>query len=295
MRFRKLWLFSALVVAGCAKHEPRTTSEMLGRLPVEDAWVARIDVDALRKAGVLNLLSAGKAAVEGEYQAFLNGTGFDYQRDLDEVVGSFSGAGTFLVLRGRFDWPKLQAYAGKNGGSCYDKLCRMPGSVPERRISFVPLSNSVMAMAVSTDDLAASRLSKPSAGLGAGLRAGPSQPLWVTVPGRILRSSTALPPATRIFTAALGPSDLVSFTLGLAADGGFEAKLSAQCRTAEDARVMTVQLTKLTEMVKGFLGKSKGEDFGRLIAAGGFLQSGTNVYGTWPVRKELLESFAGGN
>lgn len=295
MRFRKLWLFSSLALsmalAGCAKHEPRTTAELLGRLPVEDAWVARIDVDALRKAGVLNLLSAGKAAVEGEYQTFLNGTGFDYQRDLDEVVGSFSGAGTFLVLKGRFDWPRLEAYAGKNGGSCYDKLCRMPGSVPERRISFVPLSNSVMAMAVSTDDLAASRMLKASAGV----KASPSQPLWVTVPGRILRSSTALPVATRIFTAALGPSDLVSFTLGPAADGGYEAKLNAQCRTAEDARVMTVQLTKLTEMLKGFLGKSKGEDFGSLIAAGGFSQSGTNVYGTWPVRKGLLESLAGGN
>lgn len=293
MRFHKLWLFSALMLVGCAKNEPRTTAEMLGRLPVENAWVARIDVDSLRKAGVLNLLSAGKAAVEGEYQAFLTGTGFDYQRDLDEVVGSFSGAGTFLVLKGRFDWPKLEAYAGKNGGSCYDKLCRMPGSVPERRISFVPLSNNMMAMAVSTNDLAASRMLKVSPGQVP--RAGLSEPLWVTVPGRVLRSSTALPVATRIFTAALGTSELVSFTLGPAADGGFEAKVNAQCRTAEDARVMTVQLTKLTEMLKGFLGKSKGEDFGSLIAAGGFSQSGTNVYGVWPVRKGLIENLAGGN
>ena len=293
MRFHKLWLFSGLALAGCAKNEPRTTAEMVRRLPVENAWVARIDVDGLRKAGVLNLLSAGKAAVEGEYQAFLNGTGFDYQRDLDEMVGSFSGAGTFLVLKGRFDWPKLEAYAGKNGGSCYGKLCRMPGSVPERRISFVPLANDVMAMAVSTDDLAASRMLKMSTGQG--LKFVPPQPIWMVVPGSVLRSSTALPAATRIFTAALGASDLVSFTLGPVADGGFEAKLNAQCRTAEDARVMTVQLTKLTDMLKGFLGKSKDEDFGSLIAAGGFSQSGTNVYGVWPVRKGLLENLAGGN
>lgn len=287
----KLWLFSSLAIAaGCGRHEPKTTAELLRRLPADNATVMRIDVDALRKAGLLQVFARGKREVEPEYQAFLNGTGFAYERDLDQALASFSPAGTFLLLKGRFDWPKLQAYAAKNGGSCYDKLCRMPGSVPERRISFLPLSGNLMALAVSTDDLAASRMSKAGPVRAFAI---PEQPLWLTVPGSVLRKSSALPPATRIFTAALGASDSVTVTLGPAADG-YEAKLDAQCKSAEDARVMTVQLANLTKMLKGFVGKGKTEDLGSVVAAGAFSQSGSKVYGVWTVRKQLLESLAGG-
>lgn len=298
MRLLKPWLCSGAllfaVVAGCGKKEPHTSGELLRRLPMEDAAVVHIDVGALRKAGVLNLLSAGKAAVDGEYQTFLDGTGFNYERDLDEVFGSFTPAGTFLILKGRFDWPKLEAYAGKNSGSCFEHLCRMPGSIPERRISYLPLAKEVMAMAVSTDDLAASRMTKEGPPRATDL---PGQPIWLTVPGNVLRNSKALPPATRIFTSALGVSESVTMTLGPATDGGtagnYEARLNAQCRTAEDARIMTVQLSKLTEMLKGLMGKAKSEDFASAIAAGSFSQTGTKVNGLWPLRKELLESLAG--
>ena len=39
----------------------------------------------------------------------------------------------------------------------------MQGSTPERRISFLPLRDDIMALAVSTDDLAATRLTKTGA------------------------------------------------------------------------------------------------------------------------------------
>ncbi len=84
-------------------------------------------------------------------------------------------------------------------------------------------------------------------------------------------------------------SEQVTLTLGPAATG-YELKLNAACKNAEEARVMTVQLTKLTEMLKGFVGKSKGQDFGGLIASGAFSQSGTSVHGIWVVSKELLDS-----
>ncbi len=295
MRWLKPWLYSgALLVvlfAGCGKKQPLNQADLLRRLPSENAALLRLDIDALRKAGILNLLAAGKASVDSEYQTFLNGTGFDYQRDLDEVLGSFSPAGTFLILKGRFDWPKLEAYAGHNSGSCYDHLCRMPGSVPERRISYLPLAPNVMAMAVTNDDLAASRLTKEGPARNVEL---PSQPVWLTVSGAALQKSTALPPASRIFTSALTAADSVTLTLGQA-DGGYEAKLAAQCKTAEDARVMNVQLTKLTGMLKSFMGKSRSEDFGSAIAAGSFSQTGTRVDGVWPIRKGLLEGLANAN
>ena len=259
---------------------------MLRRLPLQDATLAYIDVDALRRGGILKLLAQGKGAVEAEYQAFLSGTGFDYEKDLDRAVGSFSPAGTFLLLKGRFDWAKLDSYAEHNGGSCYNKLCRMPGSVPERRISYLPLANDLMALAVSTDDLAASRMTKEGAAATFEI---PQQPVWIAASGSVLRNGSSFPAATRIFTSTLGASELVTLTLG-PASSGYELQLKAACKSAEDARVMTVQLTKLTDMLKSFLGKSKGVDFGSLLASGAFSQSGTSVHGIWPVPKELLDS-----
>lgn len=283
----KLWLCSVIMMSACSRlHEPTSTADMLRRLPQQNATLVTIDVDALRRGGIMKLLAQGKGSIEAEYQAFLSGTGFDYERDLDRAVGSFSPAGTFLLLKGRFDWAKLNAYAEHNGGSCYNKLCRMPGSVPERRISYLPLTTDLMALAVSTDDLAASRLTKDGAAPAFEI---PQQPVWLAAPGSVIRSGSALPPATRIFTSALGPSNLVTITLGPAASG-YELKLNAACKSAEDARVMTVQLTKLTDMLKSFLGKSKGQDLGSLVASGAFSQSGTSVHGVWPVPKELLDS-----
>ncbi len=98
---------------------------------------------------------------ESDYKrSFFDGTGFDYKRDLDSVVASFSGAGNFFIARGRFDWAKLRAYAVREGGSCYKDLCRIQGSKPERHISFLPLRDDAIALAVSTNDLAATQLTK---------------------------------------------------------------------------------------------------------------------------------------
>jgi len=277
-----------LICAGC-RSRTETAAGLLRRLPAEEASLVGIDVDALRRGGILKLLELSKAAAEPEYVAFLNGTGFDYQRDLDLVLASFAPTGTFMVLRGRFNWPKLESYAKGNSGSCYNKLCRMPGSVPERRISFLPISNGVMALAVSTDDLAASRMTKPGP---ARLAEVPAQPIWVNIPGSVLRKSSSLPAATRIFAVALGASDQVTATLGAAPDGGYEAKLTASCTTPEDARKMSVQLTNLTGMLKSLMGRSKKEDLASVLAAGAFSQTGTNMNGYWALRKGLLESLA---
>jgi len=103
---------------------------LLTRFPVEDAIVLNIDFASVRRAG---LLTGSKAPLEPEYKQFLDGTGFDYHRDLDTVTASFSKSGNFFVARGRFDWAKLRDYAAQQGGSCYDQLCRMQGSQPERR------------------------------------------------------------------------------------------------------------------------------------------------------------------
>ena len=122
-------------------------------IAVGGCFVLSIDFVQLRHSGVFDQLVGSKMMEEADYQAFVRDSGFDYKRDLDAVVASFTPMGTFFVVRGRFDWKKLEAYAKQSGGSCYNELCHMPGSDPERRISFVPLSPGLMGLAVGKEDL----------------------------------------------------------------------------------------------------------------------------------------------
>src|SRR4029077_13353608 len=124
-------------------------------LPVEDAAVLYIDFDALRRGGILHLTNRSKVTEEPDYQAFVTSTGFDYKSDLDAAGAAFRPDGDFFTVRGRFDWKKLQAYVQSQGGSCYNDLCRLPGSTANRQISFLRLEAGVMALAVSPDAMAA--------------------------------------------------------------------------------------------------------------------------------------------
>src|SRR5580704_4667831 len=181
---------------------------LLSRFPAEDALVMSADFSALRRAG---LLAASKSPLEPEYKQFLEGTGFDYKRDLDSVVASFSRSGTFFIARGRFDWKKLRAYAAREGGSCYQDLCRIQGSTPERHISFLPLRDDALALAVSTNDLAATRLTNAAEPVTTPL---PSSPVWLSVPGEELRRPDALPPGLHLMLSALTSTERVVITLG---------------------------------------------------------------------------------
>jgi hypothetical protein len=181
-------LVAALALVSCAPKSPRA---LLDRLPTKDATVLSVDFAALRSGGILKLL-AGKA--EPEYLAFVKNSGFDYQKDLDAALVSFGPNAIYFLVRGRFDWNRLETYARDNGGSCYNRLCHLPGSKPERRISFLPLSSNLMAMAVAGDDLAAARLRDKNPQRPIEI---PSDPVWISAQGSALKQ-------TPLFAAALG-------------------------------------------------------------------------------------------
>src|SRR5262249_54742347 len=145
------------------------------------------------------------------YKAFVEGAGFDYRRDLDVVVASFSRSGNFFVARGHFDWAKIRKYAIRQGGSCYDELCRVQGSTPQRRISFLPLRDNVIALAVSTDDLAATRLRQSNSVLASQV---PASPVWMSIPGQSLSQPGALPEGIRVALSGLLDADRVLLTAG---------------------------------------------------------------------------------
>ena len=227
----------------------------LSRFPAEEAAaVLSVDFAALRHSG---LLTDSKMDPEPEYKQFLQGTGFDYRRDLDQLTASFSNGGNFFLARGRFDWKKLHDYVQRQGGSCYEQLCRMQGSKPERRISFLPLRDDFMALAVSTDDLAATRLTRIGTPVNTPL---PAAPVWLSLPGATLVQPGVIPPGMKLMLSALNSSDRIVVTAS-AYSGGIEARLDAACRTKEDAGVLASQLRNTASLIReGIANKSVAQD-----------------------------------
>ena len=257
---------------------------LLSRFPATAATVISADITVLRAAGLLD--SAGSTP-EPEYKQFLEGTGFDYRRDLDSLVASFSEKGSFFIARGRFDWIRLQRYALRQGGSCYQDLCRMQGSTPERHISFLPLRDDVLGLAVSTSDLAAATLSHAGESLGTSL---PSDPVWISLPGSEISRQNALPDGLRFMLSALRSTDRILFTAG-PAPSGIEARFETTCKTPDDAKVLASQLRVATSTLKEVFmgdGQTREDELAAAIASGSFEQTDRKVNGHWPLKKSLI-------
>ncbi len=267
---------------------------MLQRLPTADGVVVSIDFAQVRRSGVFSELLGSKIAEEADYLAFVRDSGFDYKRDLDGVLGSFTPAGNFFVVRGRFDWKKLEAFAAKSGGSCYDKLCHLPGSTPERHISFLPLATDVMGLAVSTEDLAASQLQHPGTQRPISV---PSEPLWLSMGGGALNRTVKNIPGASFLASAMDGVDDMMLTLGPKGPN-FVLRLEAQCRSTKNADNLAGQLKTYTSIFKAALEREKKKanpkDLTGVLTAGQFRESDRMVFGEWNLEKSFLESLAGG-
>jgi hypothetical protein len=262
----------------------------LSRFPVESAVVASIDFASLRQGG---FLGPAKTAPEAEYKAFLDGTGFDYRKDLDHVYAAISTGGNFFVMQGRFDWNRLGDYARHQGGSCYQSLCRMPGSTPERRISFFPLRDDMMALAVSTDDLAATRLSKTGAPVKIAI---PSAPAWISIGSTALRQPAMVPAGLGVMMSGLKSAERLLLTIA-SYSGGFEIHMDAACPNKDDAGLLASEFRNVATVIREGLTRKQlaaDDELPRMLAGGTFAQSGTHVSGRWPVPKTFLEGMLAG-
>jgi hypothetical protein len=304
---RRAWLvIGILVVAAAAtafglhQRALMTTASapgMLQRLPAQTAIVLFLDFDTLRLGGILKLLPENKIAEDPEYQAFVRATGFDYRRDFDRAAVSFGRDGEFFVVKGKFDWKKLAAYAIAQGGACDNSLCRMPGSTPERRISFFPVQSNLMALAVSSDSFAATRLAtlQPDA---VQLLETPRDPVWLSIPADHLKTPDRLPAGTRLFATALSSADKILLSLGPQGKQ-FEARLNVTCRTAADAAALAGRLQQATSILQSMIArenqKPNPKDLSGVLTAGVFSQAGRRVFGRWPLQPVFLESLTGGS
>ncbi len=271
-----------------------TDAEMLKRLPTADAVVVSLNFGQLRRSDIFEKLAGSKVMEEADYQTFVRDSGFDYKRDLEQVLASFTTSGTYFVVRGHFDWKRLEAYAKQAGGSCYNDLCHLPGSQPDRHISFVPLSKDVMGLAVGSSDSAASDLLQAAAAHRT--ISVPAQPVWISMPGSALLRNSKSVPGAGLLASALGTVDEMMLTIG-AQGNNFAARMEAQCRTPQDAATLSAQLKTLTSLLKTAIDREKkkpdAKNLTGVLTAGQFHQTDRTVYGEWTFEKSFLDNLSG--
>jgi hypothetical protein len=276
------------------RSRPLTPAALMKRLPAKDSLVVAIDFAALRSAGVLQMLDGSKMGQEADYAKFVAETDFNYTQDLDYALAAFGPNGKYILAKGRFDWKALRAYAIKQGGECYNALCRMAGSAPERKISFVPVQQGLMALAVTpVDDAAmlmagavADRVALPT----------PDAAVWLYLPQAILKSND-LPEGTVQFARSV--DEAKSVTLGFAPDGNrIAARLNVLCKSDQDAAIATAELMKVTEVLRKMIAQAgqhaNPADWSGVLTAGKFENKGSRVFGYWPIERVFVEKMLAG-
>jgi len=273
-----------------------TASQMIEYLPPAEAVVLQIDVAALRRAGVLDLIAGSRSAEESEYKNFVTQSGFNYREHLDTIVALFRNDQVYLLLVGRFDWKGLEAYAARQGGACANGFCRMPASTPNRTISFFALRDRVMALSTGPDAWGAAQMRSPSKARPA-IRS-VAKPLWIYVPGSAFKSADGMPAGTRLFAQALGDAENALIWIG--PDGTkLEAQIDASCKSEESAVILKAQLEKVTDVLRKLIlrvgEQPNPRDLSGVLTQGTFRREGRRVIGRWPIERAFLESLAGGS
>ena len=299
----RAWLLIAIVAALCCasiggvawyRSRHLSTGMLLKLIPARDAVIVYVDFAELRRAGILALLEGSKASEDPDYQDFARKINFDWQEDLDGALVSFAPSGKYMLVKGRFDWKSLRSYAIQGGGKCVTAVCRMTGSTPDRRISFFPVQSGLMALAVSKDEFAASEMSGHPSGPAAKV---PDAPVWISVPGALLKSGENLPTGTKMFARGMEKAEQV--TLTFAQDGSrYAARLEVRCSSQQDAVMVASQLSSATLMLRQTLEREHQTpgpaELAGVLASGTFRSEGLTVFGYWPLEEAFVKTMVGG-
>jgi hypothetical protein len=273
-----------------------TTAALLAHFPPGDAVILSIDVQTLRRSGVVAALAGAEVSQEPEYRSFVTETGFDYERDLELALVAFQKDSVFFLLRGRFDWQKLALYVARQKGICQNRFCRVQGSTPQRNISFFPLRSDVMALAVSSDPWAAASLRSPKPDPPE-ITFPDNQPAWLFIPTTFLSDRENLPSGVRLFAKALEGTESIILSLA-APNDRLEARLDVACRSAEEAAALSAQLEGITRLLREWIAKEDKtpdpRDLSGVLAGGTIRREDLRVIGRWPLETAFLESLVGG-
>jgi hypothetical protein len=273
-----------------------STAVMLRCLPPGvspgDAPVLYVDLGRLRKTGLLDRIAGQPGVEEAEYKRFVEASGFDYRRDLDAALVELRPGTALMVLQGRFDQARLAGYARSNGGQCAGEFCSLPGSRPERRISFQPITGRLLALAAGNDPMGAASIRKNGS---LPPFEPPSSPIWMYLPGSALHSQSELPMGLSAFLEALDGAQRAFLTVELSA-GGFEIVLAAPCASADKASTIAERLSGATATLQDLIARSgkppEPASPAAILAAGRFSADQTVVRGKWPVSAAFFEALA---
>jgi hypothetical protein len=262
---------------------------MLAYLPPGEGPVLYVDVGLLRQTGILQQLAGKPGGEEADYRQFVDASGFDYRRDLDAVLVEWRHGTALFVLKGRFDQERLETYARTNGGLCARSFCSLPGSVPERRISFQPLGRQLMALSAGTDAMGSAAIrehaSRPAF-------EPPSGPVWISLPASSFHTEPDSPPWLNILFEALQGAQRAVLTLEVHPDG-FTLVLNAPCESNDKAKAIADRLTSATAGLKELIARSgrapEPSSPAAALSAGTFRADQAVVRGNWPLRRAFFE------
>src|SRR5262249_579836 len=129
---------------------------LLALLPTDGNVVTYIDVASLRESSILSTLKtlAPQSAKDPQYAQFVQDTGFDYERDLDQLAPPLDTPGNprhfFVCADGRCDEKKIIAYAlrtGRRETHAGRDVYHVPASADSGELSFAFLNTHRIALA----------------------------------------------------------------------------------------------------------------------------------------------------
>jgi hypothetical protein len=244
----------------------------------------------------MDRIFGSKTPDDPDYRRFVTETGFDFRDHLASAMLAFAADGKYMLLNGTFDWKKLKTYAEKQGGKCYVLNCRMTGSAPDRRISFLPIRTNVMALAVSPRDGAVQRLMRRDADADDELDV-PDVPVWLAIPGAALQSGANLPTGTRSFARVIQHADRVLLTLG-AAEGRLVANIEVLCQTEWEAKTVADQLMVATITMRDAIVREgmqpNPKDLSGVLTSGTFRAEGLIAKGQWQIEDAFVDNVLSG-
>ncbi|MGA7415313.1 MAG: hypothetical protein WBW33_32875 [Bryobacteraceae bacterium] len=277
-----------------------TPGQMVSILPRQDASVFYVNVGAIRDSGLLSDVSGPRVTEEPEYKDFVAQTNFDYQSDLDQLAGATTGAETYLLLAGRFDWKKLNQYARSHGGRCLQGVCSLPASRPNHWISFMPLRSNLMGLAISDNQRAVYSIGKIGTVTEVSV---PKDPVWIMIPHVVLAKSHTLPPIAAALAGAMGNATTLTLSLanpsaqtGIAGldQAAFLVRMEARFDSDTKAVDMESQLVRSTNLVKTMVETRQAPagptDLASILMRGTFQNASGLVTGSWPVSREFVNS-----
>ncbi|HLW77263.1 MAG TPA: hypothetical protein VKS01_09755, partial [Bryobacteraceae bacterium] len=267
---------------------------LMAALPPDQATHLYIDVAALRKSGILDLIAGSSAEEDADYKNFVRQTKFDYRKDLDGIAGAFAHGNEYFALRGRFDWKGLKSYAESQGGKCVNAICEMPASEPGRYISFYTLGGNALALAVAGEERGVMVIG-PDQWKSAPQF--PPEPIWISAPPFDFTDTKKFPAGTHSFLSPLVAAQHILFAIGPEGNR-FAVRLEVECADAASAQALAKQLTDTTAYLKKMLEREhqtpNPNDLSGVLTAGSFEQKDARVVGKWPLERGFVEALTAG-